>query len=62
MFRSSIYPAELVMAADRTPFHKQCIKCKICSKPLNSATMNEHGSQLYCKACYDGLFDAHVRS
>ena len=28
--RSSIYPAELVMASDRTPFHKACVRCKLC--------------------------------
>ena len=30
LLRSSIYPAELVMAADRTPFHKACVRCNIC--------------------------------
>jgi hypothetical protein len=44
------------MAADRKPFHKQCVKCFKCHKALNPATINEHQSQLFCKACYDGIF------
>lgn len=44
------------MAVDRTPFHKQCVKCKQCGKGLNSATLNEHGKQLYCKPCYENVF------
>jgi len=52
----SVYPAESFMAVDRTPFHKQCVKCKQCGKGLNSATLNEHGKQLYCKPCYENVF------
>ena len=26
----AVYPAEAVMAVDRTPFHKQCVKCRMC--------------------------------
>ena len=48
------------MAVDRTPFHKKCVKCKSCSKPLNSATINEHQTQLYCKSCYDNIFQSGV--
>ena len=44
------------MAVDRTPFHKQCVKCKQCGKGLNSATLNEHDKQLYCKPCYENVF------
>ena len=46
------------MALDRTPFHKQCVKCKQCSKPLNSGSLNEHNTQLYCKSCYDNIFSS----
>jgi len=53
---SSVYPAESVMALDRKPFHKQCVKCRQCSKPLNSASINEHNTQLFCSACYDNIF------
>ena len=48
------------MAVDRTPFHKKCVKCKTCGKPLNSGTINEHQTQLYCKACYDNIFHSGV--
>jgi hypothetical protein len=44
------------MAADRKPFHKQCVKCFKCHKALNPATINEHQNQLFCKACYDAIF------
>merc|ERR1712198_482314 len=54
--KSSVFPAEAFMAVDRTPFHKKCVKCTSCSKALTSATLNEHKTQLYCKGCYDGLF------
>ena len=60
--KTSVYPAESVMAVDRTPFHKVCLKCKSCGKILNTASLNEHNTQLFCKGCYEGLFDAHVRS
>merc|ERR1712029_583879 len=52
----SVYPAESFMAFDRTPFHKQCVKCKQCGKGLNSSTLNEHDKQLYCKPCYEMVF------
>merc|ERR1711874_92367 len=57
--KTSVYPAESVMAMDRTPFHRVCVKCKTCGKTLNTTNLNEHNTQLYCKACYEGLFDAH---
>merc|ERR1711937_87363 len=57
--KTSVYPAESVMAMDRTPFHRVCVKCKSCGKTLNTTNLNEHNTQLYCKACYEGLFDAH---
>merc|ERR1712002_845835 len=52
----SVFPAESFMAADRKPFHKQCVKCKTCGKALTSATINEHQTQLYCSPCYDIIF------
>ena len=59
--KTSVYPAEAIMAVDRTPFHKVCIKCKSCGKALTTSSLNEHNTQLYCKACYDNLYDGHVR-
>ena len=58
---TSVFPAESFMAADRKPFHKKCVKCKSCNKVLTSATLNEHETQLYCKACYDNIFMLMVR-
>jgi len=52
----SVFPAESVMASDRRPFHKQCVKCFKCKKSLNPLNMNDHKDQLFCKACYDEVF------
>merc|ERR1712012_905958 len=54
-----VYPAEAVMAADRKPFHKKCVKCVACGKGLTPATLNEHETQLYCNFCYENIFIAH---
>ena len=54
--KTSVFPAESVMAGDRKPFHKQCVKCVKCKKMLNAATINEHKTQLYCAYCYDDVF------
>jgi len=54
-----VYPAEAVMAADRKPFHKKCVKCRTCGKGLTPATLNEHQTQLYCNPCYENIFIAH---
>eukprot|EP00091_Calanus_sinicus_P003078 TRINITY_DN1322_c0_g1_i4.p1 TRINITY_DN1322_c0_g1~~TRINITY_DN1322_c0_g1_i4.p1 ORF type:complete len:217 (+),score=27.46 TRINITY_DN1322_c0_g1_i4:66-716(+) len=54
--RTPIYPAEVVIAAHHTPFHKWCIKCRRCKKPLTPATLNEHMKKLYCHNCYKHVF------
>ena len=51
-----VYTAEAMIAADRTPFHKACVKCRRCRKMLSAATINEHREHLYCKACYHVVF------
>ena len=56
----SVFPAESYMAADRRPFHKQCVKCWTCEKKLVPATINEHDSKLYCPACYANKFMPQV--
>merc|ERR1719341_1527190 len=48
-----VFSNEAYMAADRTPFHKTCIKCVLCSKPLSPADINEHEKQLFCRVCYE---------
>jgi len=55
----SVFPAESVMASDRRPFHKACVKCSKCNKSLNASTLNNHQDQLFCKNCYDEVFMTH---
>jgi len=43
---------EAVMAADRTPYHKYCLKCNECGRKLEIANLNEHEKSLYCSSCY----------
>ena len=46
-----------VMASDRKPFHRSCVKCYSCRIPLNPRTLNEHEEQLYCNVCYEKIFN-----
>jgi len=55
----SVYPMEAVMAADRTPYHKYCLKCNECGRKLDIGNLNEHEKLLYCSSCYQVLFRAH---
>ena len=59
IFRS-VYPAESYMAADRTPYHKSCLKCSQCEKRLTPASLNEHDQRLFCQHCYQTIFIAPV--
>lgn len=34
------------------PYHKLCLKCKDCSKLLDSTNMTESAGDLYCKNCH----------
>ena len=47
----SVYAAE-EMVAGGYKFHKFCFKCSMCNKLLDSMTVAEHGSELYCKICH----------
>jgi len=58
----SVYPAEAVMASDRKPYHKKCVKCKSCAKSLTPATLNEHQTQLYCLPCYELVYNTNAYS
>eukprot|EP00091_Calanus_sinicus_P016408 TRINITY_DN35742_c0_g1_i1.p1 TRINITY_DN35742_c0_g1~~TRINITY_DN35742_c0_g1_i1.p1 ORF type:complete len:206 (-),score=58.33 TRINITY_DN35742_c0_g1_i1:79-696(-) len=51
-----VYLAEGWIAADRTPFHKACLKCRRCRKMLNALTINEHRDHLFCGPCYHMVF------
>jgi len=57
--KTSVYPAESVMASDRKPYHRSCVKCYTpsCRIPLNPRTLNEHEEQLYCNVCYEKIFN-----
>merc|ERR1712228_810184 len=52
----SAFPAESYMAADRTPYHKACLKCNQCCKRLTPSSMAEHDKMLYCDNCYQLIF------
>lgn len=52
----SVFATEAYMAADRTPFHKKCLKCYQCKKHLTPQTLNEHEKLLYCRGCYEEKF------
>ena len=45
------------MAADRTPYHRWCVKCFNCRVSLNPRTLNEHNEQLFCNLCYQNIFN-----
>ncbi|XP_055331892.1 muscle LIM protein 1-like [Paramacrobiotus metropolitanus] len=47
----SVYSAEERVAAG-TKWHKQCFKCDMCNKLLDSVSVAEHEGRLYCKICY----------
>eukprot|EP00092_Neocalanus_flemingeri_P059460 GFUD01071077.1.p1 GENE.GFUD01071077.1~~GFUD01071077.1.p1 ORF type:complete len:152 (+),score=52.64 GFUD01071077.1:28-456(+) len=51
-----VFANEAHMAADRTPFHKACVKCGHCKKTLTPADINEHEKQLFCRVCYENVF------
>jgi len=55
----SVFPMEAVYAADRTPYHKFCLKCTACGRKLDMKNLNEHEKLLYCCSCYQALFQVH---
>jgi len=54
---TSVFPAEAVMASDRKPYHKFCVKCVSCRVNLNPRTLNEHEGKLFCDVCYGNYFN-----
>merc|ERR1712226_1698745 len=56
----SVFPMEALMASDRTPYHKVCLKCCECARKLDVMSLNEHEKLLYCCVCYQALFQAQV--
>jgi hypothetical protein len=55
--KTSVYPAEQVMAGDRKPYHRGCVKCFQCRVNLNPRTLNNHEDQLFCNVCYENIFN-----
>uniref|UniRef100_A0A6G1SMU4 Muscle LIM protein Mlp84B n=1 Tax=Aceria tosichella TaxID=561515 RepID=A0A6G1SMU4_9ACAR len=51
----SVYAAEEMLAAG-AKWHKQCFKCGLCHKRLDSTNATEHGGDLFCKQCYGRKF------
>jgi len=51
----SVYAAEERVAAG-LKFHKQCFKCNLCNKMLDSTNANEHENQLFCRNCHGRKF------
>jgi len=50
-----VYFAEK-MVANGINWHKQCVKCAICGKRLDSTTLTEREKEIYCKSCYGKCF------
>lgn len=55
--KTSVFPAEAVMAGDRKPYHKFCVRCISCHVSLNPRTMNDHDNKLFCDSCYANYFN-----
>nr|XP_027213510.1 muscle LIM protein Mlp84B-like isoform X4 [Penaeus vannamei] len=51
----SVYHAEARVVGDIS-FHKECYKCSMCNKMLDSTNSNCHENILYCKTCHGRKF------
>jgi cysteine/glycine-rich protein len=51
----SVYAAEQVMAGG-SPYHKQCMKCKVCTRSLDPTNLCDREGDLYCKNCYSKAY------
>merc|ERR1712002_1237045 len=47
----SVYAAE-ARAVGELQFHKECFKCSMCNKMLDSTNINCHERVLFCKTCH----------
>jgi len=54
----SVYFAEEARALGKK-YHKQCLKCCMCNKALDSTNCNDHDGQMYCNTCYRRNFGIH---
>ncbi|XP_048585238.1 cysteine and glycine-rich protein 1 [Nematostella vectensis] len=48
---NEVFEAEKV-ACNNNVYHKQCFACFNCKSKLESTTVNDHESGIYCPACY----------
>ena len=46
-----------VMAGDRKPYHRGCVKCFQCRVNLTPRNLNNHDDQLFCNVCYENIFN-----
>ncbi|KAI7829215.1 hypothetical protein BX661DRAFT_101258 [Kickxella alabastrina] len=53
----SVYAAEGVTGPEGL-WHKTCFRCRECRCALDTATMAEHDSEVYCRNCHKKLFSA----
>jgi len=51
----SVYAAE-ARTVGELQFHKECYKCSMCNKMLDSTNQNCHETVLYCKTCHGRKF------
>lgn len=51
----AVYAAEERIGAGKK-WHKQCFKCGLCNKGLDSTTVAEHEGLVYCKGCHGKKF------
>ncbi|XP_074660026.1 muscle LIM protein 1-like [Tubulanus polymorphus] len=51
----AVYAAEERLAAGKK-WHKQCLKCGMCNKYLDSTTTSEHEGKVYCRQCHGRKF------
>ncbi|XP_060074511.1 muscle LIM protein Mlp84B-like [Ylistrum balloti] len=51
----TVYYAEEVRAMGRK-WHKICLSCGHCGKPLDSSTCTDHDGDIFCRNCYGKLF------
>ncbi|XP_059092851.1 uncharacterized protein LOC131888084 isoform X1 [Tigriopus californicus] len=57
--KKPVYPAEQIIATDRTPYHRVCVRCVACRCGLTPGTLTEKDGQLYCRMCYQKIMNPY---
>ena len=47
-----VYAAEKVLGPMSKSYHKQCLKCVVCNKILDSVSLLEHDGEPFCNNCH----------